>query len=60
MSEFPAKYKGICAVGGDPILPGQEVRYVDEELVHIECIGFDMQANKRHRFKGTTLDEMGY
>jgi hypothetical protein len=33
---FEAKYAGRCAAG-DPIRPGDEVAYVDEQLVHATC-----------------------
>jgi hypothetical protein len=33
---FEARYPGRCAAG-DPIEPGDEVAYVDEQLVHADC-----------------------
>jgi hypothetical protein len=33
---FEARYSGRCAAG-DPIEPGDEVAYVDEQLVHADC-----------------------
>jgi hypothetical protein len=33
---FEARYAGRCAAG-DPIEPGDEVAYVDEQLVHADC-----------------------
>lgn len=35
---FAAQYGGACAADcGDPIKPGDEVRYLADELMHDEC-----------------------
>lgn len=36
MSAFRAKFGGKCAGCGERIIPGDEVVYVDDELVHLE------------------------
>lgn len=38
MSTFKAKYGGRCAAEcGEQIRPGDDVVYVDDELVHLDC-----------------------
>lgn len=37
MSVFSAKYSGRCARCPHRIEPGDDVVYVDDELVHLEC-----------------------
>jgi hypothetical protein len=38
MSTFEARYPGTCAADcGQRIHPGQNVTYVDEQLVHATC-----------------------
>lgn len=40
MGTFPARYKGPCAADcGSLIEPGEDVRYLDDELVHADCDG---------------------
>lgn len=34
---FTAHYDGLCGECGDEIEPGDEVQYVDDELVHADC-----------------------
>jgi hypothetical protein len=34
---FAAAYPGECAECFDPIEPGDDVQYVDDELVHADC-----------------------
>lgn len=35
---FPARYPGRCAAAcGHPIEPGDDVQYVDDQLVHANC-----------------------
>lgn len=34
---FTAKYEGHCYNCGDPIEPGDDVTYDDDEIVHAEC-----------------------
>jgi hypothetical protein len=38
---FAARYPGHCAADcGNPILPGETVRYEDNELIHDGCVAF--------------------
>lgn len=34
---FAAAYSGTCDECGDEIEPGDDVQYVDDELVHADC-----------------------
>lgn len=40
MSDFEARYPGVCAYG-DRIHEGDRCCYVDDEIAHIECAAFD-------------------
>lgn len=47
MSAFQARYEGRCAVAcGRRIEVGDEVVYVDDELVHVECEGRALAATR--------------
>jgi hypothetical protein len=51
MSAFTAQYHGPCAAG-DRIEPGDQVVYVNDELVHLDCerealTQLDRDAKKR-------------
>lgn len=37
MTEFLAEYPGRCGACGEPIDVGELARYVDDEVVHVEC-----------------------
>lgn len=44
MSAFEAQYHGRCAAEcGSAIEPGDEVVYVNDELVHVECEGAELR-----------------
>jgi hypothetical protein len=34
---FTAAFPGLCDACGDEIEPGDEVQYVDDELIHADC-----------------------
>ena len=34
---FSAKYHGLCPACSGPIVPGQKVEFVDDELQHVTC-----------------------
>ena len=53
---FSAKYNGKCAVG-DTIEVGDEVEYVEGELVHTSCAE---RLPGQTKFQGTSTEEMGY
>ena len=65
MTEFAAKYSTGQCPNGDPILEGQMVTYIDQELWHIECVdksgaskaGGEEQPGK---WDGSTEESMGY
>ena len=47
MSAFRARYAGFCEAGcGRPVEVGDEVVYVDDELVHVECEGWAISASR--------------
>lgn len=49
MSAFQARYVGRCAAAcGQAINVGDEVVYVDDELVHVECEGRAIALTRRH------------
>lgn len=61
---FPAQYKGECMSGcGEEIEEGQLIVNIGgQEYVHEGCqkrLVAD-EDGKRHKFQGTTLEEMGY
>lgn len=56
---FVARYPGKCSNCFRPIEAGQEVAYVDDELVHVQVCEAATEA-KPTKFQGTSLDEMGY
>jgi len=37
VSAFEAKFGGKCTGCGTRIIPGEQVVYVEDELVHLEC-----------------------
>lgn len=37
-TEFEAKYTGICVSCGQYFSPGELIRYVDEQIEHVECV----------------------
>lgn len=34
---FPARYPGSCGVCDEPIRPGDEATYVEDEIAHATC-----------------------
>jgi len=64
---FAARYPGRCAAG-DAIEPGDTVRFVPsaedegDVLIHEHCLPEHVTEvdGKRHKFQGTSLEEMGY
>lgn len=45
---FSAQYRGVCAADcGDPIRPGDPVRYLADELFHAECADADLPPEVR-------------
>lgn len=45
---FTARYDGTCAAEcGDRIHPGDYVRYVDDQLVHVGCFPKDDEPEAR-------------
>jgi hypothetical protein len=42
---FAARYPGRCPAG-DPIEPGDEVTYVDEQLAHAVCAENEQRAER--------------
>lgn len=58
MSALRAKYKQPCAAGcGADILPGHEVVYVDDVLVHEECEELALVTQK-HRLEPGRTDRL--
>lgn len=58
---FIAKYKGTCAAEcGEPILPGEAVKYVGTVLIHNACDQALPAQAKPTKFQGTSLEQMGY
>jgi hypothetical protein len=46
---FVASFGGPCAAEcGDRIKPGEEVRYVADELMHVECADADLPPEVRN------------
>ena len=60
MASFPAKYRGRCAAG-DEIQVGEDVRYLDEDQMHVNCANdVERQEAQAAQWTGTTDEEMGY
>lgn len=61
---FEARYPGTCmAECEDPIEPGQRVMYVGTVVVHEACATSAPAGSpdpENTKFKGTTLEEMGF
>jgi hypothetical protein len=65
VAEFPAKYSTGQCPNGDPILEGQMVVYIDQELWHTECVDKSGTsspggAEQPGKWDGTTQENMGY
>ena len=60
MAEFAAKYPGVCAAGDD-IKVGEELTYLDDDLMHTDCArNVAREERNAERFTGTTDEEMGF
>lgn len=47
MSAFRARYAGVCEAGcGSPVEVGDDVVYVDDELVHVGCEGLAIAVSR--------------
>ncbi|MBC7308266.1 MAG: hypothetical protein H5T80_15350 [Dietzia sp.] len=44
---FTALYRSQCAVCDETILPGHDVTWVDDDLVHLECADIARVAHHR-------------
>jgi hypothetical protein len=65
MTEFAAKFSNGQCPNGDPILEGQMVTYIDQELWHIECVaqsGASKEGGQERpgKWDGTDEKSMGY
>jgi hypothetical protein len=58
MSTFEAKYKGTCSDCHEPIEVGDQVVYVNDELVHVDCEGSALAdvLNMRPRKKAAVCE----
>ena len=46
MTEFLAKWGGLCGACYDHIEPGDRVQYVNDDLVHVDCEPFEVPDEK--------------
>lgn len=47
-STFTARFRGRCyADCGEPIEPGDDVAYVNEHLMHVDCSGLAPREDER-------------
>jgi hypothetical protein len=65
VAEFAAKFSTGQCPNGDPIIEGQMIMYVDQQLWHVECV--DKSGTSREGgsevpqpWDGTTEEQMGY
>jgi hypothetical protein len=51
------KYKvGICALCGEPVLEGEEIIRVDNNVAHYECVRYNAPEAEALAFLGVTKE----